>query len=99
MSEAPMVGKLADENAKRDCIHVALAPVVAGEELEPGERIGMTFDGIANRVTKTIGIVDPFLAESVKPGQRFFMFLLPNTITSLRHVFEHPAFTYTPGKS
>jgi len=46
-----------------------------------------------------LGIVDPFLPESVSPGQRFWMFLFPNTITGLRHVWSHPAFvTRVPGK-
>lgn len=32
-----------------------------------------------------VGIVDPFLRESVQPSQRFWLFLYPNTVTSLRH--------------
>ena len=93
-SEAPMVGKLADGNAKRDAIHIAIAPVVAAEELTPGQDIGPLADGRFGPCDKPIGIVDPFLRESVGEGERCFLFLYPNTITSLRHVWTHPAFVY-----
>ncbi len=80
---------------QRDAIHIAVAPVVASEVLKPGERIGFLQDGtvgLGNSDRPSIGIVDPYLDRSVTEGQRFWMFLMPGSITSLRHDWTHPAF-------
>lgn len=78
----------------RDACHVAVAPVIAAHKLVAGRNIGFDKDGkaSANRATKFIGIVDPFLLEPVFEGEQFWMFLYPNTITSLNHVWSHPSF-------
>lgn len=39
-----------------------------------------------------VGVVDPYLHVPVQAGHRFWMFVMPNTVTSLRHVWTHPAF-------
>ncbi len=39
--------------------------------------------------------IDPYLEESVKPGEWCYLFLYPNTVTSLRHEWTHPAFLDT----
>lgn len=90
MSDAQeTLGTLIDENAGRDAIHVAVFPAVAGERLAPGQHVGK--DGSPS--TKPhVGIVDPFLAGLVFPGERFWVLLYPRTITGLRHVWTHPAF-------
>lgn len=95
MSAQEQIGKLADAKAQRDAIHVAIAPVVAAEILYPAQRIGFATDGDTTKVRaggKVIGIVDPFLSHPVHPGDWFYMVLMPNTITSLHHVWTHPAF-------
>jgi hypothetical protein len=92
------VGRLIDEHEQRDAIHIAIAPVVASEKLFPGQDIGLV-NGNACVCTKPIGIVDPFLKAPVFPEQRFFMFLYPNTITSLKHSWTHPAFETVKLKS
>lgn len=96
MDKVPQLGKLITESQHRDAIHIAVAPVTAGTEMYPGDHIGFTDNGDAYTVVpnakKLIGIVDPFLREKVYPGEQFYMFLYPNTITSLRHDWTHPAF-------
>lgn len=85
------LGTIIDATQKRDAIHLAVEPVVAGQDMNPGDRISV-IDGVAwTDYDGAIGIVDPFLAEAVIAGQRFWCVLLPRTINSLRHVWTHPA--------
>lgn len=87
------IGKILGQDAARDAIHIAIAPVVASQTLTPGCHVGLDDEGKANCfVANKIGIVDPYLTESVRGGQRFYLFLYPNTVTSLRHEWTHPAF-------
>ncbi|MBY0232848.1 MAG: hypothetical protein K2W96_26495 [Gemmataceae bacterium] len=88
---APLVGKLIEGEARRDAIHVAVAPVVAACALRPGQRVGLV-DDRATPDAEPIGIIDPYLEGDVPAGARCWLFLFPNTITSLRHVWTHPAF-------
>lgn len=94
MSEQPKLGQIHDTAQQRDAVHVAVAPVVAGHILTPGEHVGfMDDDGeTVGRVPDTLGVVDPYLKAPVMPGERFFLFLYPQTVTSLRHAWSHPAF-------
>ena len=88
------IGKLIAADSQRDAIHIALAPVVATTRMKPGDRVGLTAAGavLACSVAPTVGIVDPFLGARVEAGDRFWLFLLPNTVTGMRHEWQHPAF-------
>ncbi len=88
------IGKLLDPHDNhRDAIHIAVAPVTAACFLRAGERVGLDESGLGTMYCdELIGIVDPFLLKVVHPGERFYLFLLPGTITSLRHTWAHPAF-------
>lgn len=85
------LGQIITEKQEKDAIHIAVAPIEAGESLKPGDHIGI-IDNKARKSGKKIGIVDPFLKTDVEPGQSFWIFLYPNTVTSLRHDWEHPDF-------
>jgi hypothetical protein len=64
---------------ERDAVHVAVIRATAVTVLQPGQRL-------AN------GIVDSFLTKPVQPGQQYWLMLYPGTVTSLHHVWTHPAY-------
>lgn len=95
MSE-PKLGEIIRGEVHRDAIHIAITPVIAEEELQPGDPIA--FMGESKRMVcsvpreKALGIVDPYLNMEVEPGQKFYMFLMPGTVTGMRHHWSHPSF-------
>jgi hypothetical protein len=92
--DSTVLGELCPEGAGRDAVHVAVLPIEAGEELGPGDKVRV-MDGCAYGWSSgegLVGVVDPYLDQIVRGGQRFYLFLLPRTITGLRHVWEHPDF-------
>lgn len=93
MSAELGIGKIIESEQHRDAIHVALAPMVAGQDLFPGQHVALSEDSSeAVCDGQKLGIVDPYLSKKVNKGEKFWLFLYPNTVTSLRHEWEHPAF-------
>lgn len=92
----PRIGELITKSEARDAIHVAVMPVLAREYLKAGEHVGVFYEPeydvyLASKTADAkIGIVDPYLTVKVKEGDSFWLFLYPNTITSLRHNWTHP---------
>lgn len=80
----------------RDAIHVPIIPVIASQVLMPGQKIGVVkSDGSFVSLSKTkkpIGVVDPYLEEPVKVGQKFYCFVKPATVHKLWHEWTHPLF-------
>ncbi len=93
VNETPKIGTILTGAECRDAIHVAIAPVVVAEAAGPGAHVGMTATGEASVLAlPLVGIIDPYLKGGVKSGERCYLFLYPNTVTSLRHEWTHPAF-------
>lgn len=92
MQNEVKLGELCGPTAQRDAIHIAVAPVVAGEELSVGQPVSLCDGKAVEDYENPIGIVDPFLKAAVQPEQTFYLCLYPYTITSLRHEWVHPAF-------
>ena len=90
------LGTIIGEGEGRDAIHLAVEPSVAAHPLRPGDHVGFLPDGSVGICDKPVGIVDPFLAANVKTGERFWLVVYPRQITSLRHVWTHPAFPEAP---
>jgi hypothetical protein len=84
MKDNDQLGRAPKDGEGRDAIHVAIIPQVAIEDVYPGQDIEK--DGVR------LGIVDPFLGHKVQAGESFWLLLVPRTITSLKHVWEHPQF-------
>jgi hypothetical protein len=90
------LGQPPAESAQRDAIHVAIAPVIAEEDLHPGDHVGVR-DGKAFLAARNaIGIVDPFRKSDVLRGERCWVCLYQNTIVGMRHHWSHPSFSDAP---
>lgn len=87
------LGTIIDDTQKRDAIHLAVIPMQAKGRMKPGSHI----DADGDLCTRGVGIVDPFLTAPVEKGQWFWCVIYPRVITSLRHVWTHPAFEEEQG--
>jgi hypothetical protein len=88
------IGRLISRDVGRDAVHVAIAPITAPTDLQPGQHVDQYGNPEAPGVV-SVGIVDPFLRVPVLTGQRFWLFLYPNSVTAIRHEWSHPAFPTT----
>lgn len=93
----PQFGRLVppDFPDERDAIHIATAAITAVEDLEPGDHVGFVTKSqseMGRSEIAPVGIVDPFLTKTVLKGEKFWVFLYPGTIASLRHNWSHPSF-------
>ena len=95
-----MLGKT-PENNQKDAVHVAIISVEAGQYLNPGAHVELKNDKAfakdphSDFEFKAVGIVDPFLKNGIKKGENFYLCLYPETVTGMRHEWNHPAFDET----
>lgn len=92
------LGTIIGQDAGRDAIHIAVEPVMAAHVLRPGDHVGLLPNGRAGYSETPVGIVDPYLKQTVDAGDRFWLLVYPRQITSLRHVWVHPSFPDTTAK-
>jgi hypothetical protein len=78
MDPIKSIGRLLkDGEGERDCVHVAIMPAIAAEDMSRGAEVGLVY-GTKNQIShkhkvyglKSIGIVDPYfgLVNSENPG-------------------------------
>lgn len=81
-----------DETSKKDAIHVAIYPAVAGCKLNRGEHVGKLSSGRFGPCDVNVGVVNPFTDQlTITEGEMFWLLLYPGTVTSLRHDWNHPS--------
>lgn len=97
------IGTILDDTAEKDAVHFAVLPVISDDDyLFAGTRVRFVtgsnthVKALRGNYTKGIGVVDPFLTEEINKGDRFYVFMIPGTITSLRHEWTHPALDVVP---
>lgn len=92
------LGNIIQPTEKRDAIHLAVDPAYSDNYLNPGDHVRIVSPGKVVRcgIGAGHGIVDPFLRHPVEPGEYFWLVVYPREITSLRHVWSHPAFADEP---
>lgn len=89
------LGTIITEKEERDAIHLAVENVITGGPLRRGQfvRYEKGYIYSVDREEDSVGIVDPFLTvEVVGKDRNVWLIIKPRTITSLRHVWEHPMF-------
>jgi len=80
MKEIELGELVGPDDPDRDAVHIAIKKMRATRIMAPGE------------VVPGLGIVDPFLDEHAHPGDLYWLFLFPNSVTGMRHHWSHPSF-------
>lgn len=98
-NSSPPIGQiLTEEQITRDAIHIAVFSATSTEKVYPNEDVGIVGHEhgtdlyfVSSSTEKGFcGKVDPFLRNPVLPGKIFLVFLYPNTITGMKHIYSHP---------
>ena len=90
------LGTIPGDGEKRDAIHVAILPaIISGTYPWPGDPVDIIVRENKYFAIQTngkgVGVVDPFLNhDDIKLPTRVWILLHPNTITDMRHHWDHP---------
>lgn len=86
------LGTIITPDEKRDAIHLAVIPIQAPYPVLPGQHVNSLGRIVGPYSSEAVGIVDPFVTREIEKGEWFWLVIYPRKITSLRHVWSHPAF-------
>ncbi len=88
------------ELGQKDAIHVAIVSVRAGKSMAPGQHFTMK-DGeaVPANPKDSVGVVSPFLRSNVMRGDSFWGLLKMDEIESVKHVWDHPQFSFEAPKT
>ena len=93
----PAIGELITGPAKnRDAIHVPIIEAIIAEGegfIAPGTALtlvkeGDSFIAYSNK-SNPVGVVDPFINKHLRPGDRFYLWLRPDSTKKLWHDWTH----------
>ena len=89
----------------RDAVHLALYQVTLGQNISgwnKARKLTVKENGRAykynehNKNEVAYGILDPFISQDLKVGDKVWMVLFPGMIKSFHHVWNHDLFPETP---
>jgi hypothetical protein len=98
------LGNSPSRSSTRDAIHVAIIPITVEERCNPGDHVSIqktknhwtgyeAYNPRKNRHPRhTVGIIDPFKSTPVLPNESTWLVLYPDTVTGMKHHWEHPSF-------
>lgn len=96
----PKIGRIlkADKEYTRDAIHVPIIPVTCDAYVSAGFSVRVEGSKAILDSHSTMGVVDPFLRDVVVPGEKFYVFLKPESTLNLWHDWTHAAIDKKPLK-
>lgn len=93
----PLFGRVLDQDFTytRDAVHIPIVPVIAGGFIKPRSLLtlskkssGDIFAKVSEMPT-SIAVVDPFISETINPGEIFYAWLRPESAQKLWHEWTH----------
>ena len=85
------LGKILPHPIPKDAVHLAVFSATAGIAMtRGGAHVGLRDGFVSPLIRPSVGIVDPFILGKISAGEVVQVMLYPNTITSVRHTWDHP---------